>query len=196
MDAATQISSASLVISLLSFLVSGLTFWLNWFKRGRLAMTKPTIVFFGYDAEPRVTPKVFMRTLLYSTSVRGHVIEAMYVKLTCKDSEEIFSFWGYGEANKITHGSGFFVDKSGVSYNHHFVLSLRHEDYQFVAGDYLIEVFARVVCKRAPIKLYQLSLKVSSSEAGALSGKLGVLYELDWRGDGYVGHVRDYMLPK
>lgn len=192
MDTATNISSASLAISLLSFLVSGLTFWLNWFNRGRLAMTKPTVVFLGYDAEPRVTPKVFLRTLLYSTSARGHVIEAMYVKLTRAGAEQIFSFWGCGETNKLTPGSGLFVGQSGVSYNHHFVLSVQHDGYQFIAGDYSIEVFTRIVGKRAPIKLYEISLTVSKDEAGALAGHLGVLYELDWSGDDYVGHAREY----
>jgi hypothetical protein len=189
-------ASVSLVISVLSCFVSGLTFWLNWFKRGRLAMTKPNVIFFGYDAEPRITPKVFLRTLLYSTSARGHVIEAMYVRLTRAGSEQIFSFWGYGETNKLSPGSGLFVGQPGVCCNHHFVLSVQHEGYQFVAGDYLLEVFARLVGKRAPIKLYEISLTVSQGEAGALAGKLGVLYELDWSGDGYIGHAREYRLPE
>lgn len=196
MDTPTQISSASLAISLLSFLVSGVTFWLNWFNRGRLAMTKPTVIFFGYDAEPRITPKVFLRTLLYSTSARGHVIEAMYVKLTRADSEQIFSFWGYGETNKLAPGSGLFVGQSGVCYNHHFVLSVQHDSYQFVAGDYLLEVFARLAGKRVPIKLYKISLTVSKGEAGALAGNLGILYELDWSGGDYVSHAREYRLPE
>jgi hypothetical protein len=184
MDRSTIIASASIVISLLSFSVSGVTLWLNWFRRGRLAMTKPTVIFFGFDKEPRVTPKVFLRTLLYSTSARGHVVEAMYVKLHRDRTDQIFSFWGYSETNQITPGSGLFVGQSEISCNHHFVLSVQHKGYEFAAGNYFIEVFARVVGKRRPIKLYQISLTVSKGEAGALSGQLGVLYELDWSGEG------------
>jgi hypothetical protein len=188
MEWTTIIAVLSLGISVVSLLVSGVTLWLNWFRRGRLAMTKPAVIFFGYDAEPRLTTKVFLRTLLYSTSARGQVVETMYVKLRRAGSEQIFSFWGYGETTKLTPGSGLFVGQTGVSYNHHFVLSVQHPDYEFVAGHYSIDVFARVVGRRSAIRLAEISLSVSNGDAGALRGKLGVLYELAWNGEGYVGH--------
>jgi hypothetical protein len=196
MEWGTLMAIISIAIAVLSFLVSCVTIWLNWFRRGRLAMTKPTVIFFGYDKEPRITPKVFLRALLYSTSARGQVVEGMYVKLRRGGSEQVFSFWGYGETTKLTPGSGIFVGQAGVSYNHHFVLSVQYEGYQFVAGDYVVTVFARVVGRRAPIKLAEIPLTVSKGEAGALSGQLGVLYELQWSADGYVGHAREYKVPE
>lgn len=57
-------------------------------------MTKPTIVFFGYDTVPKPTPKVFLRTLLYSTATRGQVIEGMRVIVRYEGGERVFSFWG------------------------------------------------------------------------------------------------------
>lgn len=71
----------SLPISILSLAIALGTFWLAFVDRGRLKMTKPTIVFFGFDTIPRPTPKVFLRTLLYSTSNRGHVIESMILRV-------------------------------------------------------------------------------------------------------------------
>jgi hypothetical protein len=155
-------------------------------------MTKPTVVFFGYDTVPRLTPKVFLRTLLYSTSARGQVVEAMHVNLCHSSSDQVFGFWGYGETNKLTAGSGLFVGQTGVSFNHHFVLSAYLEDYTFLEGKYVIQVFARVVGKKKPIKLEEISLVLSKIEAGALAGKLGILFELRWDTGKYVGHAREY----
>jgi hypothetical protein len=70
------------------------------------------VIFFGYDSSPRL-PKIFLRTLLYSTSARGQVVEAMYVKLCQNGSERTFRFWGYGETNKRSPGSGLFVGQTG-----------------------------------------------------------------------------------
>jgi len=118
MDRSTEIAVFGLFISVVSLLVSVVSFWLTSLKRGRLSMTKPTVVFFGYDTMPRLTPKVFLRTLLYSTSARGQVVESMYAKLCHARSEQTFGFWGYGETNKLTAGSGLFVGQTGVSFNH------------------------------------------------------------------------------
>ena len=104
MERSTIIALLGVVISIISLSVSAAAFWFTWLRRGRLAMTKPTLIFFGYDAEPRLSPKVFLRTLLYSTSARGQVIEAMYVKLCHAGSEQIFSFWGYGETKNSHTG--------------------------------------------------------------------------------------------
>ena len=144
MDRSTIIAILGVVISVMSFTVSVAALWFTWLRRGRLSMTKPTLIFFGYDTEPRLTPKVFLRTLLYSTSARGQVIEAMHVKLCRAGSEQIFSFWGYGETKNITPGSGLFVGPTGVALNHHFVLSVQHPDYQFDAGPYSVLVFGEL----------------------------------------------------
>lgn len=64
MDRSTIIAILGVVISVMSFTVSVAALWFTWLRRGRLSMTKPTLIFFGYDTEPRLTPKVFLRTLL------------------------------------------------------------------------------------------------------------------------------------
>ena len=114
---------------------------------------------------PQLTAKIFLRTLLYSTSARGQVVEAMYVKLSQNGSEQTFSFWGYGETNKLTPGSGLFVAQTGIALNHHFVLSVHHTGYQFVDGPYSTVVFARVVGRSTPIKLDAISLTLSKAHA-------------------------------
>ena len=172
-----MVDPVSLAISTLSLAISAVTAWLNFFRRGTVKMTRPTVIFFGYDTVPRRrTPKIFLRTLLYSTSARGRVVETMYVKLCRGGSEQIFSFWGYGETNKLTAGGGLFVEQTGIALNHHFVLSVQHTGYQFVEGAYSILVFARVVGRSTPIKLYTISLKLSKVDAGTyLAGGVGIL---------------------
>lgn len=74
-------------------------------------MTRPNIVFFGFDDVPKTTAKIFLRTLLYSTAARGQVIEGMFVKLLHEGSEQVFSFWGYGETKQLVPGSGLYVGR-------------------------------------------------------------------------------------
>jgi hypothetical protein len=152
-------------------------------------MTTPTIIFFGYDFEPKVTPKIFLRTLLYSTATQGQIVEGMFVKVRCGNFERIFSFWGYSETNQLTAGSGLQVSRAGFSANHHFVLSVHEEEYSFDAGLYVITVFARVVGKRKPVKLSDISVTLDENLAGSLSRHEGVLFERNVDGN-YEGHTQ------
>ena len=49
MDRSTIIALLGVVISVISLSVSVIAFWFTWLRRGRLSMTKPTVIFFGYD---------------------------------------------------------------------------------------------------------------------------------------------------
>lgn len=154
-------------------------------------MTTPTLVFFGYDTVPRLTPKVYLRTLLYSTSARGKVIEGMYVKLSRDGQEQVFSFWGYGETNKLSPGSGLYVGQTGVAANHHFVLSMNHPGYAFVAGNYTITVFAQVVGWKSAVELAAIHIRLSEELAAVLAAKNGVLFERSPNDQSYVGHASE-----
>ncbi len=152
-------------------------------------MTKPTIVFFGFDMVPHATAKVFMRTLLYSTSARGQVVEAMFAKVRRGDSEQLFSFWGYGETEKLTPGSGLYVSKTGLAANHHFVLSVHESEYRFEPGDYKIDVFADVAGRKSAVRLSTIRLTLTPDLAAALADHEGVLFERRIGGE-YEGHER------
>ena len=153
-------------------------------------MTKPTIIFFGYDMVPRPTPKVFMRTLLYSTANRGQIIEGMFAKLSCGDSKQVFGFWGYGETGTLTAGSGLHVSRTGLAANHHFVLSVHENKYHFEPGDYAIDVFANVVGREVAVYLSTIRLTLTSDLAAALARYEGVLFERRIGGE-YEGYERD-----
>ncbi len=180
----------SVPISIASLAVSVGTFWLVLLRRGRFAMTMPTIVFFGHDIVPKPTPKIFLRTLLYSTAAQGQVVEGMYVKALRNGTERTFSFWGYGETEKLSAGSGLYISRAGLAANHHFVLSVHEDEYRFEPGDYAITVYARVVGRRKPLKLSSISITLNDELAAELRLQRGVLFErkLDGR---YEGHARD-----
>lgn len=179
----------SIPISVLSLAVSLGTFWLAFVHRGRLLMTKPTIVFFGYDMAPKATPKVFLRTLLYSSATRGHVVEGMFAKVRANGVERSFSFWGYGEREKLTPGSGLHVGRTGFAANHHFVLSANEPEYRFAPGKYEVDVLADIVGRRAAVRLSTIRLTLDEALSAALNSYEGVLFERTAGGE-YEGHSR------
>ncbi|MFK7791886.1 MAG: hypothetical protein AB8B88_04355 [Devosiaceae bacterium] len=181
----------SIPISVISLVVSVGTFWLVYFRRGRLKMTTPTVVFFGYDHTPTPTAKVFVRTLLYSSASRGSVVEGMYARLTFRDEIKTFNFWGYGESEKLTVGSGLYVSQSGFAANHHFVASVADDVFQFGIGKYEIEIFARQTGKRNPTKLESIELDLDAELVEVLKRHEGVLFERSLDGE-YVGHGRGF----
>ena len=104
-------------VSVFSLSVSVATAWLTLFRRGTVRMTQPTVTFFGPDT-PRSSdqpslPKVYLRSLLFSTSKRGRVIECMYVALSRNESRQVFNVWVYGD-ERLVRGSGLFVVKQAL----------------------------------------------------------------------------------
>lgn len=181
----------SISISSIALLLSGLTIWLTLLRRGNLKMTRPAVVFYGFDFSPKITPKLFLRTLLYSTSPQGNVIESMYATLTHDNHTETFSFWGYGESSKLTPGSGLFVPREGIGFNHHFVLSVHKPNYEFLEGKYTIQIYAKLVTSQTAHKLYQFDLDLPSDLADTLARHDGVLFELEPDSGKYVGHAKE-----
>lgn len=180
-----------IIISVVSLTISATTLWLSVLRRGRLAMTMPSVVFFGHDSVPKVTPKIFLRTLLYSTAVQGQVVEAMYVVVRYPGGgRSIFGFWGLDEGSKLVPGSGLYVSRSGVAANHHFVHSVHDLPFDYRSGVYRLEVFARVVGRRKPHRLAMVSIHLSHANARALENHQGVLFERTPETLEYLGHIQ------
>src|SRR2546421_7307666 len=101
----------SIIISVSALAVSVTTAWLTLLRRGTIRMTQPTLVFFGPDGVAG-DPKVFLRTLLYSTAKRGQIVENMFLKLRRHESAQTFNIWVYGDG-PLARGSGLFVGDNG-----------------------------------------------------------------------------------
>lgn len=102
----------SIVVSVLALAISVATAWLTLFRRGTVRMTQPTTIYFGADASASPSPKVYLRTLLYSTAKRGQIIESMFVKLRRGESIQTFNIWGYTEKARWPVGAGCTLGKT------------------------------------------------------------------------------------
>jgi hypothetical protein len=185
--------SVSILISLAALVLSGTTAWLTLLRRGTVRMTKPTVIFFGPDGEPRqngaVRYKVFLRTLVYSTGKRGRIIESMYVSLRRGETRQTFNIWVYGD-DKLARGSGLFVGDTGVVCNHHFLLPDDGTKFEFLPGNYQMDVYASLVGDRTTLHLSSTALSISDKIARQLQNRNCGVY-FDWGPDSnnYHFHV-------
>ena len=144
-------------MSILAVAISVATAWLTLFRRGTVRMTQPTTIYFGADASASPSPKVYLRTLLYSTAKRGQIIESMFVRLRRGESIQTFNIWVYGEGS-LARGSGLYVGENGVTCNHHFLLPADGTKFEFLPGEYKVEVYASLVAVKQPLLLYVTGL--------------------------------------
>lgn len=157
-------------------------------------MTKPAVVYFGADGPLKVAEevpkKVHLRSLMYSTGKRGCVVEAMFVTLRRGESRQTFNIWVYGD-EKLSRGSGLFVGETGVVCNHHFLLPADGTQFQFLAGEYQVDVFASLVGSDAPHNLCSIKLTLPEAVAQQLLIPENGAY-FDWGPDSqqYSVHVK------
>jgi hypothetical protein len=100
---------ASILISIVSLVLSLTVAWLTLFRRGNLGMTQPMLIGFLYENDQ---PKIFLRAMLYATGKRGHIIEALYLKVRRGEPTQTFNFWMYGETKELKIGIGLRVGKT------------------------------------------------------------------------------------
>jgi hypothetical protein len=156
-------------------------------------MTQPTVIYFGPDAPDArngVAPsKVFLRTLLFSTSKRGRIIESMHVTLSRNETHQNFNIWVYGN-ERLVRGSGLFVGEAGVEANHHFLIPKDGTSFSFVEGRYRLDVFARLLGDQKLTKLFSQTLEISPEIAASIASPNKGLY-FDWGPDSsrYLSHV-------
>lgn len=183
----------AIAVSVLALAVSATTAWLTLLRRGTVKMTQPTVIYFGPDApryqEKHALSKIYLRTLLFSTCKRGHVIESMHASLTRNESRQNFNIWVYGD-DKLVRGSGIFVGETGVASNHHFLAPDDGNSFQYLSGRYQLSVYARMLGEARPTLLFSQELDVTSEAAEALKEPGNGLY-FDWGPDSsrYLQHV-------
>ncbi|MEM6393874.1 MAG: hypothetical protein AAF797_13960 [Planctomycetota bacterium] len=182
-----------ILISGLALLTSVATAWFTLFRRGSLRMTQPTMVFIGPDGTPQIDrtrhTKVFLRTLLFSTSHTRQTVESIYVTLQRGETKQNFSIWVYGD-EKVARGSGLSVGQEGVACNHHFLLPNDGSAFPILPGKYVLTVFAKRICDFSPRKLHETTLIITEKNVQELEQKNAGIY-FDWGPDqqAYQSHV-------
>jgi hypothetical protein len=190
-----MLDKISIVTSVLALAMSAFTAWFTFLRRGAIRMTQPTVVFFGPDGGAKAHPKNFLRTLLYSTAARGHLLESMHVSVQRGETRQNFNIWVYGDEN-LRRGSGLFVGRTGTAHNHHFLLPPDSGKFEFIAGRYVVRVYAKCDGDRAPSELAVVELQVSDAHAAELQQEQAGLY-FDWGPDLQGYHPRvDIRTPR
>lgn len=184
-----EVATGSLIVSLLSMGVAATTAWLTLWQRGTIKMVRPSLIAF-LDARGTDGPKVWFRTLMYSTSRRGCVLESMYVRLRRGESQQNFSFWVCGEKGDLAGGCGLHVAHTGIALNHHFVLPKDGSRFEFLSGDYIVDVFGIIVGSKVPLLLARIPLHLTEPHAQSLKNPDENVY-FDWWPDSarYNAHV-------
>src|SRR5215471_15470822 len=89
------------VMSVASFGLAGYALWVAQFNHGRLRMTQPTLLCLKRELAPSI-PKIFLRTLLFTTGNKGTVIQSMFLRVHHPGGSFTFDFWGHTEGGKLT----------------------------------------------------------------------------------------------
>jgi hypothetical protein len=182
-----SVALISIALSACALIVSVSTAWITMFRRGTIVMTRPRLVYFGWEETPHgPRPKIFLRCLLYSTGKRGRVIQNLYLRVKRGSYTGLFGSWAYGERGQLAPGSGLFISQEGVSYNHHFLPqddpSTPHVIFGYLAAPHTVEVYADVLGLKKPLKLGEVAVTLSEEILSHmyLDG-IGVLF--DWHPD-------------
>ena len=182
------IAVVSLVVSVLSLILSAMVALYTLVWRGQLKMSRPTHIAFLYDPsdEDVNAPKVVVRALLYATGKRGVLIENMFLKLSFEGGDQSFGVWGVSES-KLDRGAGLFIPETGVVAYHHFVAS-DWDDFEFHPGEYEMCIYACVVGRKRPIRLFSALLKNDDIQAVVPSS----IFNFSWVPDQqrYIGYRR------
>jgi len=112
-------------------------------------------------------PKVYIRTLLFRTAKRGHVIESLHAVLLDGSARRSFGIWVHGD-DSLVRGSGLFVGERGVASAHHFLLP-DGVDHQFEPGRCTVEIYVTTLGSRKAHRLWALQLEISAEMASALN---------------------------
>lgn len=182
----------SFAIACLALLISGVTAWLTFFRKGKLVMTQPTVIFFGPDGSKFDSSKnkIYLRTLLYSTAKRGQVLESLHISIHRNETKQNFNIWVYGEKGNLKRGSGLFIPQEGVTFDHHFLLPEDGANFAFHSGSYKLAVIAKLVGSSTCHELASINLAINEAQAVLLAEPNTGIY-FDWGPDqqSYHSHI-------
>ena len=195
---AITVALGSLAVATVSLMVSVANAWLTLWRRGTVRMAQPPTVYFGPDGARELHAKVFVRCFLYSTSERSRCIEGMFARLRRGDSTQTFPVWVCGGArDDLSRGAGLAVGAAGVALHHHFLLPRDGTTYQFLPGNYVIELFAIVVGQKGHLKLREIEVQVTEAQAEQLrdDARHGLYFDWSPETQRFHGHIDKARLP-
>lgn len=179
-----------IALSTASFIVSAYTLWIAHLRRGRLQMTQPMMIFVGRD-DP-MTPKFWLRTLLFSSGSKGHVIENMILRVRDPlGAAHNFDFWTYEDNGKQQRGSGLHIGNEGIVLNSNFLLRENREQFYFITGEWILELVVRVLGIKKSFSLKTVTITINGQQSAEIIQilDLGIFFDWDAQNSLYVGHA-------
>ena len=163
------LSIIAIFVSMIGVLISSITFWILYLHKGTIKITKPRLIALGYERhENHRTPKVVIRSLLFSTSNKGIVIDNIRVKVTNHNNSKDFSLWAYGVETLLV-GSGLFISKEGKDSYHHFLPIAFSSDFEFHTGNILLEIYVTITHHKKDKLLDSITLSLTKEHEDALN---------------------------
>ena len=179
--------SVMLIISLGTLIVTLLTFYGNRVDRGMVEVTQPQTIFL--QPANRFGPsEIIMTALIRSTADRGKAIEHFFVRLCREESIENFTVSRYEDKGGFRPGA-FFVDRQGLSSSFHFSSPGYGAWYDFLPGDYTLQVYAKCAAEKE-LLVMEVHFSVTTELFRKMRSRKGRI-EFVWSPDSrtYVGHV-------
>ncbi|MEW6516688.1 MAG: hypothetical protein AB1439_07295 [candidate division FCPU426 bacterium] len=178
---------ASILLSIFALIVSVVNLWLTFYHKGKIRMTQPTVVYLGPDGAGE--NQVFLRTLLFSTSKKGNVIENMFAKVKRGENTQVFNIWVYKE-KELVRGSGLFVGENGVALNHHFLLPKDGTQFEFIPGEYFVEIFVKYIGRSRILGLFKSKFTLSDEASKKIKTKdYGAYFDWEPEANSYNCHI-------
>jgi hypothetical protein len=113
----------------------------------------------------------------------------MFIRLQRGESVQNFNVWVYDNNGSLVRGSGLYINKSGVSCNHHFLLPKDGSGYSFLSGDYVLQVYVETVDEN-PKMIFEQNLHLTKQQQDEMANKKAGTY-FDWAPNtqNYFSHV-------
>lgn len=119
------------------------------------------------------SPKIVIRSMLFSTAHRGNVVESMHATLQRETMTLTLAFWGYGESTVLQRGGGLYVGREGIALYQHFTTLPANYAHRFYPGPHTIRFFASELGKNGPQCLIEEKIELTEEMVKLLNEKSG-----------------------
>jgi len=126
------------------------------------------------------TVKLGFQSAMFSTAIRGHIIETMFARLKHSNGISNLSLWLVNDGKQTRICNGISVDRSGLISDHNFLENLDETSPNFSSGINTIEIFVRILGKGKDSLLKVIPFYLSEETVAKLNSPNEVGIFLTW----------------
>ena len=184
----TLIDISALGISIFALIISALTFYFSHAYAGKIKMSKPNQIWFGF-ANPSRKAHILLKSVLYSTGAQGHIVERLYARLESNSSSQEFSSWVIGKQTDTYKPGGMRITKEGYMGDHHFIFPNDGTSYIFKTGNYSLKIFAKIAGENSDKLLREVNLNIPNHLSAELSSSKGIYFNFHSSDGNYIAEL-------